>query len=247
MCGAEQPAGTTGPAQWEAGAGRPRPVFKKQSAAKKALPAVLLVVGLAAIGGLAVALAPDTADNAVPSAGPVVTATTPPAPSAPKDPNDLGIVDRQAASPTDAFTRAQARALTWNRDEVLVSITVEGVRGPTIDLTSEGKFTFEFGLPSGVGFGTGAELDERRLFIEAGETDQVAERTGAPDARAALDPGCHFEAAVKAFHASGVDPDTPMMVRYRLTKQHGRPVWSAEPPTGAARFADGQRCALLVR
>lgn len=217
---------------------------------KRALPLVLLVVGLGGIGALAVLLAPDSSSAPVPAASlPAPAPAEPSSSAAPIDPDDLGITDRSAASPYALLGRAKTRALAWSQDAVLVSIRAKPVLAHAVDLTHGGSIVYEFGRPTGPGFGENAHLAKGRLFIEVGKDDTtVRERAGAA-AHAAMEPNCPLEEAVSGARASGLSAGAPLEITYRFSTRYDKAVWFIreidEPDK--TRAVDGWTCAILVR
>jgi hypothetical protein len=178
-------------------------------------------------------------EAAEPAAGPSVSAL----------PNELGIRDFASVDPIAALGGARARAIAWHPDAILVSIHAAPVGESGVDLSTGGLVEYVFGRPSGEGFGAGARASNKRFTItlsKAGES--VAESTSAPG-RAAIDPNCPFDEALKKVRASGVPRTTPLVIAYEFSEKHDRTIFRVTSPGDEAvsRALDGQTCAILVR
>jgi hypothetical protein len=259
-CGAEQPAAPPGVGPHAVSGvaapvgvvrpsrGVPREEDPEPTPRAKALPYVLLAVGLLAIGLVGVLLSPSRkhasaeAVSAAPAAPPV-------APARPVDPNDLGIADPNAVDPMEVLGRAKSRALAWNRDAILVALRAGPVNRGHVSLTSGGTITYWFGKPTGEGFGPGAKVAGKRLQISvtSGPT-KVDEVTSGPGSRAALEPNCPLDEAVRKAQAAGIPLETPVTVAYDMNDKHKKPVWHVSAgDEQSARMLDGWSCAILVR
>jgi len=214
---------------------------------QKALPWVVLAVGLCAIGAIYAAWAPRHSDGAdvAPSA-----AKPPPLPSEapPVDPNDLGIRDPSSADPTEILGRAKTRALTWSKEAQLVAMRAEPVVDAKVNLSSGGSIEYSFAKPTGEGFGSGARVTGRRLSIKVvGTGAQVGEVAASPG-RAALEPNCPLDEAVRKATAAGLPAAAALSVVYDVSDKYQRAVWRLTPSRGgSSRTVDGWTCAILVR
>jgi hypothetical protein len=257
-CGAEQPvdAARPGVAPLAAPLGAP-PVAPPRmsrrgpppslSQRQKALPWVVLAVGLCAIGAVYAAWAPRHSDDAavVPS-----TVKPPPAPieTAPADPNDLAIANPGAADPTEILGRAKTRALAWSKEAQLVAIRAEPVVDAKVNLSSGGSIEFWFAKPTGEGFGSGARVAGKRLSIKVAGTGTQVDEVAAPPGRAALEPNCPLDEAVKKATAAGLPASAALTVAYDISDKYRKAVWRLTPTSGGApRTVDGWTCAILVR
>jgi len=252
-CGAEQP--TEAPRSVGAPIGTaplspPRPARlagPTRNARPKALPWVVLGVGLAAIGALFALVsrhteAPELAPHAVTS----VAATAAP-PSV--DPNDFGIQDPSAVDPMEILGRAKTRALVWSKDAQLASIRVEPVLNAKVNLKAGGAIEFWFAKPNGENFGSGARTSGKRLHISVTSAGTSVDETAAVQGRAALEPSCPLDEAVRKAVAVGVPSTTPVSVSYDVSDKYKKAVWRIAPSgsDGPARTVDGWTCAILVR
>jgi len=254
QCGAEQapapPPGTSlAPTPHGAMPVRPRgepPLRKKPP--NKALPWVVLSVGLAAIG-LAGALLSPKKESPTAIAAPPPTAAPAGASARPVDPNDLGIPNPSAVDPTDLLARARARAVLWNRDAILASMRVSGLASGKVDVPHGGSIEYWFGKPTGEGFGAGARVNGKHLHIGVSDAGTTVEETGAGGGRAALDPNCPLEEAARKAQASGISASTPLAVSYDFSEKHKKPVFRIASVGDEAhgRTLDGITCAILVR
>lgn len=253
-CGAEQPA--------DAPRGLPTPVgtamlapslragrhiaSPETSARKKALPWVVLGVGMVAIGGL-VALMPRHADTtpAAPSITPVPAATPSEARSA--DPNDFGIADPGAVDPMEILGRAKTRAVAWSKDAELASIHAEPVVNGKVNLSGGGSIEFWFGKPTGEA--RMARVSGKRLHLTLTASGTQASEVSAGPGRAALEPSCPLDEAIRKASAVGVPAGAPLSVSYEVSEKYQKAVWRiAAPGAGTApRTVDGYTCAILVR
>jgi hypothetical protein len=150
----------------------------------------------------------------------------------------------------------KARALAWNADARLVSITATPVLGDKVDLTKDNaEIVYLFGVDLSARarpFGHLAVTVRRSGMDEAPWSE--AAKTGPAGARAAplfnvVEPNCVFDAAAKAAHASGVPAATAMKLRYEADGTPRRGVWLARVPGHAEldRMIDGQTCAIVTR
>lgn len=253
-CGAEQRGPTLGSPGTEslpAPLGRsPRPISTAGKAARnKAIPWVVLGVGLAAILLLGVALAPHRRDDVMAAAPSVakLAVTSPPEHLA--DPNGLSIGDPSQVDPSDVLARAKVRALVWNRDALLVSMRAEPVNAGKVNLTSGGTIEYVFGKPTGEGFGMGSRVAGRRFRIRLAGSESTAVEVGGAAGRAALEPNCPIDEAARKAQAAGLPASAPVSAVYEMSDKHKKPVWrvTAIGTNTEARTLDGQSCAVLVR
>lgn len=259
-CGAEQPnePGRTAPAPVGAPLGAapviPAPRISRRgpplgpTQSQRALPWVVLAVGLCAIGAIYALLAPRHSDAADVAQS---AAKAPPAPveTTAADPNDLGIRDPSAADPTEILGRAKTRALSWSKEAQLVTIRAEPVLDAKVNLSSGGSIEFVFAKPTGERFGSGAKVSGKRLSIKIrSEGTQVDEMAAAPG-RAALEPNCPLDEAVRKAIAAGLPASTPLSVAYEASDKYQKAVWRLTPSgaTTGAKTIDGWTCAILVR
>jgi hypothetical protein len=211
------------------------------------LPWVVLAVGLCAIGAIYAAWAPRLSADAaaVPS-----TVTPPPAPSEapPADPDDLGIANPSAADPTEILGRAKTRALVWSKEAQLVAIRAEPVVDAKVNLSTGGTIEFWFAKPTGEGFGSGARVAGKRLSIKMSGTGTQVDEVPAPPGRAALEPNCPLDEAVRKATAAGLPASAALTVAYDISDKYRKAVWRLTPSGGGPpRTVDGWTCAILVR
>lgn len=255
-CGAEQPTQAPSPSAAPLGApvgiampriSRRGPPPAAATARHKALPWVVLGVGLCAIAGL-FALAPRHPDTSA-AASATVKPQAPPSQAPPADPNDLGVKDPSAADPAEILGRAKVRALAWSKEAQLVSLRAQPVSNTTVNLTSGGTIEYWFGKPTGEGFGSGARVNGKRLHIKLGAGGTEVEEVPAGLGRAALDPNCPLDEAVRKATASGVPQSASLNVSYEVSDKHQKPVWrfTTNGPPATSRIVDGWSCAILVR
>jgi hypothetical protein len=255
-CGAEQRAAGSPPAgaSLAAPVGIAAPRVSRRgpppgaTSRQKALPWVVLGVGLLAIGGL-FALAPrhpDTNSIAASNTAKVLPSATQ---APPVDPNDLGIKDPSAVDPGEILGRAKTRALAWSKDAQLVSLRALPVENAKVNLSSGGIIEFWFAKPTGEGFGSGARVGGKRLHLKLGATGTEVEEIAAQNGRAALEPNCPFDEAVRKAIASGIPATSSLTVSYEVNDKHKKPVWRLSAGAGDAnsRTIDGWSCAILVR
>jgi hypothetical protein len=250
MCGAEQPtkSATGAPLpqmQPIVRPSRPAAVEPASPGAKKALPWVVLGVGLLAIGVAAAALSPHkVSETAVPSVAPPKSS----AEAAPVDPNDLHIEDRTRVDPLEVLGRAKARALAWQKDATLVSIHAEGVALGRVNLNAGGTVEYTFGKPSAPGFGPNARVTGKRLRIALGSQGTTVDEAPPRDASAAPDPTCPIEDAEKKSEAAGLHTNGAVNVTYEVSDKYKKAVWKiASPDGGQVRTVDGWSCVILIR
>jgi len=252
-CGAEQPspAPAVDPAMPVAPLVRPqqeRPPPDPGRRRRAAAPWVLLSVGLAAIGALAAMLGPhrhaDGGDRPAPA-----PSVAPPRPEHPVDPNDLGITDPSAVKPADLLGRARTRALAWSTDALLLSFRATPVLDGRVNLSNGGTVEYTFGKPTGEGFGAGARVSGKRLRISLGQGGTKLEETNTGLARAALEPNCPLEDAVRKAVAAGVPSNSSLAVSYQFDERRNKTVWRITPTSDESltRMVDGWTCAVLVR
>ncbi len=133
---------------------------------------------------------------------------------------------------------------------MLVSIRARPLVGGRVSLTSGGSIEYWFGKPTGEGFGPGAKVASKQLQIALASGGTRADEVSAPPGRAALEPNCPLEEAVRAAQAAGVPLGVPLAVAYDLSERFNRrPVWriKTDGSEGTARTLDGSTCAILVR
>jgi len=170
-------------------------------------------------------------------------------PEAPADPNDLGIEDPKRVDPSALLGKAKTRALAWSKDAVLVGVKAGPVVRGLVDITSDGTIDFTFGKPTGEGFGADVRVAGKgfRILVRGSGTkvDDTAMVTG----RAALEPNCPLEEAVRKATAAGIPSTSPLTVSYEVSPKHKKAVWrlEAEGDAAKARLVDGNSCAILVR
>jgi hypothetical protein len=250
-CGAEQPNAptTTAPAPAPGPEFRSvRPVPAPTPKPNKALPWVVLGVGLAAIGTAATLLSPGRRDGSSAAAS---ANRPPPAAAAPRpvDPNDLGIQNPAAVDPSDVLGRAKTRALVWSKDAVLASIRARPVVNGKVDLTGGGTVEYVYGKPTGEGFGAGARIAGKRLRITLTGSGTKVDEIGGGPLRAAMEPNCPLDEAVQKVEAAGIPRNTPLSAVYEVSDKHQKAVWrlSGSGDDATSRTLDGMSCAILVR
>jgi hypothetical protein len=255
ICGAEQPSpeprSSPESQPFSSPRVRPsRPIPKAGKAARdKAIPWVVLGVGLAAILLFGVAIAPHRRDDvtaAVPSVS--LPATTSPLERL-ADPNDLRIEDPSKVDPSDVLVRAKSRALVWHRDAVLVSMRAQPMSDGKVNLTSGGTIEYVFGKPTDASFGMGVRVSGKRFRITLAGSESTAVQVGGTAGRAALEPNCPIEEAARKAQAAGLPASAPVSAVYEMSDKHRKPVWrvTAMGENTEARTVDGQTCAILVR
>jgi len=187
----------------------------------------------------------------VPSVAPV------PKPSASAERGETPLfADPARVDPSDLYPRVKARALAWNADARLSSITATPVLGDKVDLTKDdAEIVYLFGVDPSARvhpFGHLAVTVRRSGMDEAPSSEPA--KTGPAGVRAAppinvVEPNCVFDAAAKAAHASGVPAATAMKLRYEADGTPRRGVWTARVPGHAEldRVIDGQTCAIVTR
>jgi hypothetical protein len=226
---------------------RGHPIEPQKSKSPGPTPWIVLATGLSAIAVIGLVFAPRKQEPPPPE--PKATPAPPPAPSGSAPPNELGIRDFAVVDPIEALGRARARAISWHPDAVLISVRADPVVGGGVDLTAGGVIEYRFGRPAGEGFGAGAHVSPQRFTISlTKDGEKVAESNGGP-ARAAIDPNCPFEDALRKVRASGVASDLPLSVNYEFSDKHTRTIFRVGTPGNDAlsRALDGQSCAILVR
>jgi hypothetical protein len=209
-----------------------------------------LAAGLLVLAVAAIVLRPDPApEEPAVTDGNVDEAAATPESATSIDPNDLGVSAPDRTSPGDLLARARTRALGWNKEATLVSITAAPVGDGTVDLRSGGRITYEFGTPTGEGFGPGTKVGAARFFVEVGSSGtDVREGAGEP-ARATTEPTCPLDEAVAKARASGLPKDVPLTASYGMSERHDKAVWTIEvsDTRDRARTLDAFNCAILVR
>jgi hypothetical protein len=206
----------------------------------------VLVVGLGAIMGAAVALAPTAGQGPASVPSDAVSSLSPSPAEAPSA--NANVEDTAHLDPMAPLGRMKSRALEWHRDAVLVSIHAEPVVNGLVDTTAEGHVEYEFGTPA-QGFADRARVGADRLKIRIDHNGTSAkEGRGAP-ASAALEPNCALEDAVRKIVASGVASSAPLAIDFTLSDRYDKAVWRATTlgPDTVTRALDGSTCAILVR
>jgi hypothetical protein len=207
----------------------------------------VLAVGLCAIGAIYAAWAPRHADGEDIAHSAV---KPPPLPSEapPVDPNDLGIRDPSAADPTEILGRAKTRALVWSKEAQLVAMRAEPVVDAKVNLASGGSIEYWFAKPTGEGFGSGARVSGKRLSIKIAGSGVQVDEVAAPPGRAALEPNCPLDEAVRKATAAGLPASAALIVSYDISDKYQKAVWRLTPNGGGtSRTVDGWTCAILVR
>lgn len=258
-CGAEQPpapepSAAPPPTGQSLAAPRLRPIPLRsetpgKAARDKAIPWVVLGVGLAAILVLAVALGPRRGDDAAKTTPVAARSALPSLPEHPADPNDLALGDLTKIDPIDVLGRAKIRALAWNRDAVLVSLRAQPVSGGKVNVESGGTLEYAFGKPTGEGFGAGTRVSGKRFRVRIAASGTTAEEVAGGLGRAALEPNCPLDEAARKAQAAGLPPSAPVSAAYEISDKHKKPVWRIAVASNAAetRTLDGWTCAVLIR
>jgi len=253
-CGTEQP--TEAPRSIGAPIGTPelapglraerRGPTPEAAARRKALPWIVLAVGLAAIGGL-FALAPRHVDTTAAATPSVPKPAATPSEAHPADPNDFGIADPASVDPMEILGRAKARALAWSKDAELASIRAQPVANGTVNVSAGGTIEFWFGRPTGEA--RLARVSGKRLHVTVGASSTGVEEVAVPPGRAALEPSCPLDEAIRKASAVGVPAAGPLTVSYEVSDKYQKAVWRiATNGSGAsAKTVDGFTCAILVR
>jgi hypothetical protein len=168
-----------------------------------------------------------------------------------------GLGDVSRADASDLYPKAKQRALAWNSDARLVSITASPVIADKVDLTQEDAEIVYLFAPSPAGRGAiygHLTVTMRQTGIEQSASTETS-KPGPAKARApaatpidVVEPNCVFDAAAKAAHASGIPPRTEMKLRYESDGAR-RGVWTARVPGHGEldRVIDGQTCTILTR
>jgi hypothetical protein len=212
------------------------------------VPIVVLVVGLSLIGLFAMALAPDFAaaptSPATSTSTRIVAKATPPA-----RPNGLGVANPKDVDPFALLAAAKNRAVAWDREAVLVSIEAGPVLRGKIDLTAGAKVEYTFGKLTGGGFGAAGRVGPKQFLLSVDAAGPRVEEIVRPATRAAMEPNCTFDEAVKVAEASAPAPGAPLRVRYFMSERHDKAVWQTEVPEDpkTRRVLDGWTCRVLVR
>jgi hypothetical protein len=201
--------------------------------------------GILGAGALAILLlGKHGAPPGAPSAEALQKATSPPpVPSAPP-PRADGLTDPSHIDASDLYPKVKQRAVAWNADARLVSITANPVVGDKVDLTQAGgEIVYVFAADASARtppFGH-LSVTVRRGGIEQSSTSSSSLKV--------VEPNCVFDAAAKAAHASGVPAATAMKLRYEADATTKRGVWTAKVPGKGQldRVIDGQTCAVVVR
>lgn len=233
-CGAELPAepprAPRAPRAQRRAAPRPSPLRPLALAAG-------VGVAVAALVGGAWYLSDRSAELADPEAGAAETTQAAPTAALPTDPMELH----------NALSTARRRAQSWQADAALASIQVSAVDKGRV--AESGTIEVEFGKPKNGQLGPRVPLLPERLFVTIGRrAPESAERRGKP-AESIADPNCPLEQAWRKMVASGIPSNTPVSMRYELSKRHDRAVWYARAGDGdgAVRILDGNNCAILPR
>jgi hypothetical protein len=253
-CGAEQPPPTPRQTAGEIHATvsrapiapSARPGREEEPRTSSALPWLLLVGGLAAIGIGAALFMPKRSESAT------IPEARRPAPSvaaeAPKNPDDFGPMDMRALDPMELLGKAKTRALAWSKDAVLVSLRAHPVVSGRVDVSSSGSIEYWFGKPTGEGFAPGAKIAGKPLHVTIDQGGVHVDEAAGTSGRVALEPNCPLDAAAHAALATKL-PAGPLLASYEVNDRAGRPVWQISPEgsDGPVRLLDGQSCAVLVR
>jgi len=212
------------------------------------MPWLVLAVGLVAIAVLAFLFAPRPSAEATDKTPVVKKAPVAPAPSG-SAVNELGVRDTAAVDPLQTLARARARAIAWHPDALLVSMYAAPVGEKGIDLEKGGKVEYVFGRPTGDGFGAGARVSKEHFTIGLTSGGEAVAESNASGGRAAIDPNCPFDEALKKVRASGVPSAAQLVVAYEFSEKHGRTIFRVSSPgdDSMTRALDGQTCAILVR
>jgi len=229
-----------------------RPTTRAKAPARWLVPASaagILLVGATTLALLGRGRSSEAALTA-PSAAPQPL----PAPSAKAEASPF--TDTARVDPSDLYPKAKQRALAWNPDARLVSITASPVVGDKVDLTREGaEVVYVFGTDAAARsrpFGRLA-VTARRGGIEQAPADlpkpAPAHARATPAGGQVVEPNCVFDAAAKAAHASGIPAAQVMRLRYEADAALGRGVWTARVPgrSDLERVIDGQTCAVVIR
>jgi hypothetical protein len=213
------------------------------------VPIVVLIVGLSLIGLFAVAVAPDfgvapTSPGPSASIRVIAPKATPPA-----RPDGIGIADPKDVDPFALLADAKNRATAWDREAVLVSIEAGPVLAGKVDLTAGAKVEYTFGKPTGGGFDTAGRVGPKQLLLSVDSSGPRVEEIARAATRAAMEPNCTFDEAVKIAEASGAAPGAPLRVRYFMSERHEKAIWQTEVPEDpkTRRVLDGWTCTVLVR
>jgi hypothetical protein len=209
-----------------------------------ATPWVVLAIGLALVTAIGFFLAPRPSSPAERPPEPRAVEPSLPSPSESAPATDVRAVD-----PIEALGKARARAIAWHPDAILVSIHAAPVGESGVDLPSGGVIEYVFGRPAGEGFGAGAKTSNKRFTVKLSSAGESGAESSAGPGRAAIDPNCPFEDALKKVRASGVPKTTALVVAYEFSEKHDRTIFRVTSPGDdtVSRALDGQNCAILVR
>lgn len=223
----------------------------------KSTPWIVLAVGLVAIAVLGLLFAPRSSKLLETEQAPRGEATPASAAAGSAPPNELGVRDFTAVDPTEALGRARARAIAWHPDAILISVYAAPVGETGVNLEAGGLVEYVFGRPTGEGFGAGARVSKQRFTIKLSRGGETTAETAVGPGRAAIDPNCPFDEALKKARAAGFPKEVPLVVAYEFSEKHDRTVYRVYPAPArgsaapedalAARALDGQTCAILVR
>jgi hypothetical protein len=247
-CGVEQgnPPATSGDGSATSTATRRGRIIEPEKG--RAAPWIVLAVGLVAVAALGFLLAPRPSNPADDAPRRQAAEPTPAGPaSAPS--GDRGAFDLASVDPIAALGKARARAIAWHPDAILVSIHAAPVGDSGVDLSAGGVVEYVFGRPTVEGFGAGARASNERLTIKLSRAGETVEEATAATGRAAIDPNCPFDEALKKVRASGVPRTTPLVIAYEFSEKHDRTIFRVTSPgdDSVSRALDGQTCAILVR
>jgi hypothetical protein len=242
---------------------RPRPSLEPKGNERRWLVPVaalgILLTGVLAIVLLGKRNAPVTVAPPAPVALAALSA-----PAAPSEPPLFANPSR--VDPSDLYPKIKQRALAWNAEARLLSITASPVVGDKVDLSQDGAeivYVFRTEMSARSNPLNYLSITARRGGIEqapwadgpkpaavkpaAGKPAAPADRT--PATTAVGEPNCVFDAAAKAAHASGVPASSVMKLRYEGDPGLRRGVWTAKVAGHAEldRVMDGQSCAIVVR
>jgi hypothetical protein len=144
--------------------------------------------------------------------------------------------------------RAKTRALVWSKEAQLVAMRAAPVVDARVNLSSGGSIEYSFAKPTGEGFGSGARVSGKRLSIRIAGTSTQVDEVAAPPGRAALEPNCPLDEAVRKATAAGLPAAAALSVVYDVSDKYQRAVWRLTPSSGGpSKTVDGWTCAILVR
>ncbi len=251
MCGAEQPDVTASSAGASSSpfnrAPMPSESFDPPVSAPKALPWVVLAVGLAALGVVAVLYSSHHREAA--AGAPVASAARPAAAALPSDPNQIRVPDPKNADPVELLAQVKARAFAWSSDALLVSVRAQPIANGRVNLQSGGTIEYTFGTPSHERLGRFSRVAGKGFAVTLTSAGTTALPTPPRDGLAALEPTCPLDEAETHAEASGVPKGPNTVATYEVSETYQKAVWLITVPNNAAasRTIDGWSCAILVR